>query len=96
MELAIRLASFYGAVFLLVGIFLPFFPVWLKSRGLDEVEISFDPCRPLINPRDFYADDFVSRGSSGRSAPRAHWTYLGIISVTLLAFVPLTRILAAS
>ncbi|MCP4932627.1 MAG: MFS transporter [bacterium] len=46
--LAIRLASFYGAVFLLVGIFLPFFPVWLKSRGLDEVEISLILAAPLL------------------------------------------------
>ncbi|HVD83673.1 MAG TPA: MFS transporter, partial [Bradyrhizobium sp.] len=28
---AIRLALFYGALFGLVGTYLPFFPVWLKA-----------------------------------------------------------------
>ncbi len=37
--LAIRYAAFYGAVFLVVGIYLPFWPVFLKSRGLDAAEI---------------------------------------------------------
>jgi PPP family 3-phenylpropionic acid transporter len=32
---ATRLALFYGAVFGLVGTQLPFFPVWLKSIGID-------------------------------------------------------------
>ncbi len=37
--LAFRYAAFYGAVFLTVGIYLPFWPVFLKSRGLDAAEI---------------------------------------------------------
>ena len=37
--LAIRYAAFYGAVFLTVGIYMPFWPVFLKSRGLDAAEI---------------------------------------------------------
>lgn len=36
---ALRLAFFYGAIFASVGIFLPYWPVWLESRGLSEVEI---------------------------------------------------------
>jgi PPP family 3-phenylpropionic acid transporter len=36
---AIRYATFYGALFLLLGIYLPFWPVFLKSRGLDAAEI---------------------------------------------------------
>jgi len=38
-NLAIRYAAFYGAVFLLLGIYLPFWPVFLKGRGLDAAEI---------------------------------------------------------
>ena len=34
-----RLASFYAAYFLAVGIFLPFWPLWLDARGLSPVEI---------------------------------------------------------
>ncbi|MDR3465383.1 MAG: MFS transporter [Xanthobacteraceae bacterium] len=32
---AMRLTLVYGAVFGLIGISLPFFPVWLKARGVD-------------------------------------------------------------
>jgi PPP family 3-phenylpropionic acid transporter len=31
---AARLSAFYAAVFLVAGIQLPFWPVWLPSRGL--------------------------------------------------------------
>ena len=37
--MAFRLSLFYAAVFLTVGVMLPFWPVWLKSRGLDAAEI---------------------------------------------------------
>ncbi|MGI9419099.1 MAG: MFS transporter [Geminicoccaceae bacterium] len=36
---ALRLAFFYGAIFGSVGIFLPYWPIWLESRGLSNVEI---------------------------------------------------------
>ena len=39
--LAARLALFYGAYFAAVGIHLPFWPVWLESRGLDAVAIGY-------------------------------------------------------
>ncbi|MGH6944996.1 MAG: MFS transporter [Geminicoccaceae bacterium] len=34
-----RLAAFYGATFAATGVHLPFWPVWLASRGLDAAEI---------------------------------------------------------
>lgn len=36
-----RLALFYGAFFAAVGVHLPFWPVWLASRGLDAAEIGY-------------------------------------------------------
>ncbi len=36
---SIRYAAYYGAVFLSLGVYLPFWPVFLKSRGLDATEI---------------------------------------------------------
>ena len=36
---AIRLALFYAAVFLFVGVALPFWPVWLTAKGLSATEI---------------------------------------------------------
>ncbi len=36
---AVRLAAFYGAVFAVVGVQPPFWPVWLEARGLSAGEI---------------------------------------------------------
>jgi len=38
--LSFRLAAFYFAHFVLIGIALPFWPVWLQSRGLGAVELA--------------------------------------------------------
>lgn len=38
-RIALRLAFFYGAIFASVGVFLPYWPIWLESRGLSPVEI---------------------------------------------------------
>jgi len=37
--ISLRYAAFYGAMFLAVGIYQPFWPVFLKSRGLSAAEI---------------------------------------------------------
>ncbi|MBI4182759.1 MAG: MFS transporter [Proteobacteria bacterium] len=36
---ATRLSAFYGALFTVIGILLPFWPVWLAARGLGPAEI---------------------------------------------------------
>ena len=36
---AIRLALYYAALFAMVGVHMPFWPVWLKAQGLDAGEI---------------------------------------------------------
>jgi len=36
---AVRLAGFYAAIFAAVGILIPFWPLWLKSRGMGPAEI---------------------------------------------------------
>ena len=38
-RIALQLSFFYGAIFASVGIFLPYWPVWLESCGLSTVEI---------------------------------------------------------
>ena len=45
---ATRLALFYGAVFGLVGTQLPFFPVWLKSIGIDASWIGIITALPSL------------------------------------------------
>jgi PPP family 3-phenylpropionic acid transporter len=41
MSLTVRLSLFYASLCLFSGVQLPFFPVWLKTKGLDPQEISF-------------------------------------------------------
>lgn len=36
---AVRMSLFYGASFLVIGLYLPYFPVWLHWRGLSSGEI---------------------------------------------------------
>ena len=45
---AVRLALFYGAIFTLIGVFLPYFPVWLNARGLSASEIGVVLSTPLF------------------------------------------------
>jgi PPP family 3-phenylpropionic acid transporter len=42
-----RLSLFYAAIFLLVGVHLPYFPVWLDWRGLSAREIGIVLAAPL-------------------------------------------------
>ena len=48
MSFAVRVAVFYGAVFLVIGCFLPFFPVWLDAKGLRAGEIGLVLASPLF------------------------------------------------
>ncbi|MEZ5791175.1 MAG: MFS transporter [Nitratireductor sp.] len=43
-----RIALLYSALFFFVGIYLPFFPLWLSSRGLDATSISLVLAAPLV------------------------------------------------
>lgn len=36
---SLRFALFYGAVFFVLGVLLPFWPIWLQSRGLSAADI---------------------------------------------------------
>lgn len=44
----LRLSLFFGAVFLIVGSYLPFFPVWLDAKKLGDQEIGIILAVPLI------------------------------------------------
>lgn len=37
--LAARFAAFYGGLFLVLGIYLPYFPLWLEARGFSDAAI---------------------------------------------------------
>jgi len=44
---AMRMSLFYGAIFLLIGFHLPYYPVWLDWRGLNPSEIGIILSAPL-------------------------------------------------
>ncbi len=53
--IAVRLATYYGASFMMMGIHLPFWPIWLESRGLNAEQIgaivaSGIVMKVLVNP----------------------------------------------
>lgn len=43
-----RIAAFFGALFLSYGIVVPYFPVWLHARGLEPLQISTVTAAPLF------------------------------------------------
>jgi PPP family 3-phenylpropionic acid transporter len=43
-----RLALFYAGLFVVVGIQLPFFPVWLRAKGLDAEAIGLVLAAPMV------------------------------------------------
>src|ERR1700732_579707 len=45
---ATRLALFYGAIFGLLGAYLPFFPVWLKAVGIEASWIGIITAVPAV------------------------------------------------
>src|SRR5690606_15582254 len=47
-DYGLRLSAFYGALFLILGIHLPFLPVWLDARGLSAQEIAIVTAAPLF------------------------------------------------
>jgi PPP family 3-phenylpropionic acid transporter len=47
-RLGVRISLFFGALFLAYGVVVPYFPVWLDSRGLDPLQISTVTAAPLF------------------------------------------------
>ena len=80
-----RVSFFYVALFLLFGIQLPFFPVWLKSRGLDAAEIGLVSALPLLVR--IFAVPIVTAAADrlGRSGP----FIAGCIAITFASLVGL-------
>ena len=77
-----RYAFFYGAVFLVIGIALPFWPLWLESRGLTPAEIGL-----LLGPA--YWIKVVTTPSLAYAADRSGRTKTVLIvlaGISLLAY----------
>jgi MFS transporter, PPP family, 3-phenylpropionic acid transporter len=64
-----RLAALYAAMFVVMGIQLPFFPVWLKAKGLDAQVIGVVLTAPML--ARIIATPFAARIADRRDALRA-------------------------
>ena len=47
-DFALRLSVFYATTFLIIGCYMPFLPVWLRWRGLDETQIALVYAMPVF------------------------------------------------
>jgi len=64
-----RLAGLYAGIFIMGGIQLPFFPVWLKAKGLDPQMIGMVLAAPIVTR--LIAVPLVARVADRREALRA-------------------------
>ena len=64
-----RLAALYAGLFIMAGIQLPFFPVWLKAKGLDSQMIGLVLAAPIV--ARLFAVPLVARVADRRDALRA-------------------------
>lgn len=68
MPFSARLGLFFAAYFVLIGIHTPFFPVWLKAKGLDAREIGIVLAAPMFVR--FFVVPVVTRMADRRNALR--------------------------
>ncbi len=86
---ALRISLFYTAYFAMVGVYQPFFPLWLESRGLDAPEIAWVIAasiwlRVAVNPAVMVFADW--QGERRRYALR-----FAVASVAVAACFPLAE-----
>lgn len=83
-----RLAALYAALFLLPGINMPFFPVWLKAKDVDAGVIGIVLAAPMV--ARLLAVPVITREADRRDAVRAALIVTGIASVAGYALVGLS------
>ena len=82
---AARLAALYAGLFVMGGIQLPFFPVWLKAKGLDPQMIGMVLAAPIV--ARVIAVPLVARTADRRDAVRAAIivaSFLGVAGYVLV------------
>ncbi len=94
---AVRLGIFYAALFGVIGINIPFWPIWLSSRGLGPVEIGMVvslglAMKVIANPLIGHLADRTGRRRSlmvflGLGAALAYGSFWFAHSFVMLAFV---------
>jgi PPP family 3-phenylpropionic acid transporter len=80
-----RLAALYAGIFIMAGIQLPFFPLWLKAKGLDPRMIGLVLAAPIV--ARLIAVPLVARAADRRDAVRTAImvaSFLGVAGFVLL------------
>lgn len=83
-----RLALFYAALFVLIGIQMPFFPVWLKAKDVDAAMIGIVLAAPIV--ARFLAVPIFMREADRRDAVRAALIVCGFAAAVGYALVGLS------
>jgi PPP family 3-phenylpropionic acid transporter len=86
-DFARRLAFFYAALATVFGIQLPFFPLWLKTRGLDPQAIGLVLAAPIVVR--IVAVPLINRAVDHWAAPRGALIALAAAAALLQAMVGL-------
>ncbi|MBS0533632.1 MAG: MFS transporter [Proteobacteria bacterium] len=82
---AARSAAFYAALFILSGIVLPFFPLWLEAKGIDAALIGVILAAPQVVR--FFAIPLVTAHVDRRDAPRGTIVTLSALAAVGYALV---------
>jgi MFS transporter, PPP family, 3-phenylpropionic acid transporter len=86
-ELAVRLSAFYVAVFLIVGTYMSFLPLWLASKGLGATQISLIYAIPVLMRPLFTTALAFFADRSGRHIWVLKMLALGaLVSLSILPF----------
>ncbi|MGB0084574.1 MAG: MFS transporter [Rhodomicrobiaceae bacterium] len=81
----LRLSVFYVAIFFIVGCYMPFLPVWLRSRELTDGQISLIYAVPVLVRAIFTPAMTFAADRSGRPVAMLKWLAWGsLLSVALL------------
>ena len=92
-----RLAALYAGIFVMGGIQLPFFPVWLKAKGLDPQMIGVVLAAPIV--ARLIAVPLVARTADRRDAVRAAivaTSFLGVAGYVLVGLAEGARAILAA
>lgn len=85
---ALKLGLFYAAYFLFGGVQLPFFPLWLESRGLDAGTIGLIIAVPTVVR--IFVTPLIGRQADRRSALKATLVFgsiIGLLAMTVVGLV---------
>lgn len=81
--MAFRLSLFYGSIFLVIGVMLPFWPLWLEARGMTPEQIGMLLAAGMIVRA--FASPLIAQAGDRRGRPDRMLVALGWASVAAYA-----------